>query len=385
MSPASLDTCEVAIAGGGPVGAALALALHAEGVDTLLLEARPAAAPTTMVRPLALSHGSRLILERLGAWDALSGATPIERIHISQRGRFGRTVLDAAEASLPALGYVSDYARVVAALDAAVDASGVRTIRGARVTAIAHDASSARVEYATSAGVADCIAALVAVADGSAVAADIGVRTTDYGQAAVTAVVGVERPHRNVAYERFTPAGPLALLPFGDAYALVWTVAAGEAQALQHAPEEVFLMRLRDCFGERVGGFTRADSRAAQHLTLRVAEEVACGRAVLIGNAAQALHPVAGQGFNLGLRDAWELALEVTRRGARDTGLPQAYASRRRIDRRGGIAFTDALVRIFSNDFLPLALARGVGLAIVDSLPPAKNFLARRMIFGSRG
>ena len=337
------------------------------------------------MRPLALSHGSRLILERLGAWDALSDATPIERIHISQRGRFGRTVLDAAEASLPALGYVSDYSSVVAALDAAVDASGVRTIRGARVTAIAHDAASARVEYATSAGVADCIAALVAVADGSAIAADIGVRTTDYGQAAVTAIVGVERPHRNVAYERFTPAGPLALLPFGDAYALVWTVAADEAHALQHTPEDVFLTRLRDCFGERVGRFTRADSRAAQHLALRVAEDVACGRAVLIGNAAQALHPVAGQGFNLGLRDAWELALEVTRRGAGDTGLPQAYASRRRIDRKGGIAFTDALVRIFSNDFLPLALARGVGLAIVDNLPPAKDFLARRMIFGSRG
>ena len=385
MTTPSFDSCEVAIAGGGPVGAALALALHAEGVDTLLIEARPASATPAMVRPLALSHGSRLILERLGAWDALSDATPIERIHISQQGRFGRTVLDAAEASLPALGYVSDYSSVVAALDAAVEASGVRTIRGARVTAIAHDAASARVEYATSAGVADCIAALVAVADGSAVAADIGVRTTDYGQAAVTAIVGIERPHRNVAYERFTPAGPLALLPFGDAYALVWTVAAADAHALQHAPEDAFLMRLQDSFGERVGRFTRAASRAAQHLTLRVADEVACGRAVLIGNAAQALHPVAGQGFNLGLRDAWELALEVTRRGAGDRALPQAYASRRRIDRTGGIAFTDALVKIFSNDFFPLALARGAGLAIVDNVPAAKDFVARRMIFGSRG
>ncbi|HEX2826424.1 MAG TPA: FAD-dependent monooxygenase [Burkholderiales bacterium] len=378
-------TCEVAIVGGGPVGAALALALHASGIQALLLEAREASSNVTTRRPLALSHGSRLILERLGVWESLADATPIRRIHISQRGRFGRTVLDADQASLPALGYVTDYAGVVGAFDAALKRAGIEVIRGARVASIAHDPRSARVVYDDGAGSADCIAALVAVADGSAAAAEVEVRTTDYGQAAVTAVVTIDGPHRNIAYERFTPEGPLALLPSGDAYAVVWTVAHATAADLVSATQAEFIARLQERFGERAGRFLTASARAAQHLVLRVAERVACGRAVLIGNAAQALHPVAGQGFNLGLRDAWELASETARRGASSPDLPQAYAARRRLDRTGGIAFTDALVRIFSNDFAPLAHARGAGLALLDNLPPLKDFVARRMIFGSRG
>jgi 2-octaprenyl-6-methoxyphenol hydroxylase len=382
---AASRTCEVAVAGGGPVGAALALALNASEIDTLVLEARGASAKVDTVRPLALSHGSRLILERLGVWDALQAATPIRRIHISQRGRFGRTVLDAEEASLPAFGYVTDYASVVAAFDAAVERAGIEVIRGARVTSIAHDPHSAHVVYDVGGGSADCIASLVAVADGSATAAEVEVRTTDYGQAAVTALVRIDGSHHNIAYERFTPEGPLALLPLGDAYAVVWTVPHATAADLVSAREADFVARLQERFGERAGRFVSATARAAQHLTLRVAERVTCGRAVLIGNAAQALHPVAGQGFNLGLRDAWELSTEIARHGASAPELPQAYAARRRVDRTGGIAFTDALVRIFSNDFAALAHARGAGLALLDNLPPLKNFVARRMIFGSRG
>ena len=387
MHPQSRNPCDVAIAGGGPVGAALALALHAAGVRTLLIEARPAAsvAPSAGVRPLALSHGSRLILERLGVWDALRQTTPIEQIHVSQRGRFGRALLTAAEAAVPALGYVSDYAAVVAALDGAVERSGIDVVRGARVSTIAHDVSSARIEFTSASGVEDCIASLVAVADGTADAADVEVRTTDYGQAAVTAVVGTDRPHRNIAYERFTPEGPIALLPLGLSYAVVWTVPDATAADLVSSRPELFLATLQERFGHRAGRFVHVGARAFQHLTLRVAESVASGRAVLIGNAAQALHPVAGQGFNLGLRDAWELATEVKRLGASDRALPRAYAARRRIDRNGGIAFTDALIRIFSNDFAPLAAARGAGLALIDTVPGVKNFVARRMIFGSRG
>jgi 2-octaprenyl-6-methoxyphenol hydroxylase len=390
MSEARSLSCDVAIAGGGPVGAALALALHAAGVDVVLLEARDAGNSTQsphsppVLRPLALSHGSRLIFERLDVWEALTSLTPIERIHVSQRGRFGRAVLSAAQARVPALGYVTDYWSLVVALDAAVRDSGLEVVRGARVTSIAHDETSARLEFSTSAGIGDCVASLVAVADGNAATTDVGVRTTDYGQSAITAVVETDAPHGNTAFERFTPEGPLALLPFGSAYALVWTVHSDLAGDLAGIAPEAFLARLQERFGERVR-FTEVDSRAAQHLTLRVAERVDSGRAVRIGNAAQALHPVAGQGFNLGLRDAWELAIEVERRGPADPMLPRAYAARRRIDRGGGIAFTDALIRIFSNDFGPLAIARGAGLALLDNLPPAKDFVARRMIFGSRG
>lgn len=376
---------DVVVVGGGPVGAALALELHASGFSAALLEARVGAGPSAALRPLALSYGSRLIFERIGIWDALGAATPIERIHVSQRGRFGRALLTATQARLPALGYVTDYANVVATLDAAVDRAGLTVIRGARVTTLAHDSSSARVEFASAAGVEECVASLVVIADGSALAADVHVRTTDYHQSALTALVQTELPHRHTAYERFTPEGPIALLPFEHRYALVWTVHPADADELTRATEHAFLARLQDRFGERLGRFTEAGARAAHHLTLRVAERTTLGRAVLIGNAAQALHPVAGQGFNLGLRDAWELATEIRRRSPDAAQLPEAYRARRQIDRRGAIAFTDALVRIFSNDLALPGLARGVGLALLDSLPPAKEFVMRRMVFGSRG
>jgi 2-octaprenyl-6-methoxyphenol hydroxylase len=376
---------DVVVVGGGPVGAALALALHGAGMDVVLLEARERFAQSRGLRPLALSYGSRLIFDRLGVWHALTSATSIARIHISQRGRFGRSELTACEAGLPDLGYVVDYTGLVSALDAAVSAAHLEVIRGATVTTVAHGAESARVEFSSGAGVRDCVASLVAVADGSALAADVDVRTIDYRQSAVTARVDTELPHRHTAYERFTPDGPIALLPFGESYGLVWTTGSDEADELVGVSPPAFLNLLQDRFGERVGRFVAVGARSSQRLTLRIAQRTTWGRAFIIGNAAQALHPVAGQGFNLGLRDAWELAIEIQRRGPHDEHLFDAYRARRRIDRAGGIAFTDALIRIFSNDFLPLGIARGAGLTLLDCLPAAKNFVVRRMVFGTRG
>ena len=376
---------DVVIVGAGPVGAALALALDGAGLSFILLEARESAPFTEDFRPLALSYGSRLLFERLGIWDTLAPATPIDQIHISQRGGFGRTSFSAAEGGLPALGYVVPYGGLVAALDAASERARLKVRRGARVTTLAHDASSARVEFATPEGMSECLASLVVVADGSVPGAEDHVRTIDYGQSAVTARVDTEAPHGNIAYERFTPAGPLALLPFDRSFAVVWTMPPEEARLMQTAAPDEFLGRLNERFGDRLGRFTAVAARGAHPLALRIAKNRTWGRAVMIGNAAQTLHPVAGQGLNLGLRDAWELARAIKRHGPRGTRLLEAYQALRRIDRGGGIAFTDALIRIFSNDFLPLALARGVGLTLLDCLPPAKNFVMRRMIFGSRG
>lgn len=376
---------DAAVIGGGPVGAAAALALGAAGLTTMVLEARGAAVPATDSRPLALSYGSRLILERLNVWAALAPATPIERIHVSQRGGFGRALLTAADAGVPALGYVVDYAGLVAGLETAVAESGLRVERGARVVSIAHGAQSARIEFEASTGPGECFASVVALADGSALAGAVDVRSVDYAQSAVTARVTTEVAHGHTAYERFTPGGPLALLPCAESCALVWTLPAEEADALCSATPEAFLARLQDCFGERLGRFTAVGARAVHRITLRVAADTTAGRSVLIGNAAQTLHPVAGQGFNLGLRDAWELATEIRRRGAQDQELAAAYRARRRIDRAGGIGFTHALIKLFSNDWLALALARGAGLTLLDSLPPAKDFVVRRMMFGARG
>jgi 2-octaprenyl-6-methoxyphenol hydroxylase len=374
---------DVAVIGGGPVGSALALELVRGGFSVALVEARASGAQHD-TRPLALSYGSRLILERLGVWEALAQPTPITTIHISQGGGFGRTVLTAGELALPALGYVVDYAGLVSALDACIERSGVHAVRGASVETVREVDGRAKLCWSSAAAPGSCRASLVAIADGSALAAATQVRVQDYGQSAVSARVEVTLPHRNVAYERFTPEGPLALLPSGDEYAVVWSVTSRRAELLCKLEQRDFLAALQRDFGERAGRFTRVRARAAHSLVLRVAEHTAIPRSVLIGNAAQALHPVAGQGFNLGLRDAWELARQARRSGVDDSRLQEAFRARRGLDRAGGVAFTDALVKIFSNDSRPLGFARGVGLTLLDCLPPAKDFIARRMIFGAR-
>jgi 2-octaprenyl-6-methoxyphenol hydroxylase len=378
---------DVLIVGGGPVGAAAALSLRGAGLAVGLVEAR---APQTLQadpRPIALSHGSRLILERIGVWEELAPATPIERIHVSQRGGFGRVELNANEAGLPALGYVVDYGRLAITLAGALEAQdGCRLLRAA-VNALEPGPDAALACYADVTGPGQATARLLALADGGALAA-APVRTRDYRQVVVTTRVACEIPHRNVAYERFTPEGPLALLPMGDKLALIWTTTPQQAQLLCELSEAVFLERLQDAFGNRLGAFSEPGVRSRYPLALKVTDLVAKPRMVALGNAAQTLHPVAGQGLNLGLRDAWELA--VTVRGCDRDGIGgaaqlEAYRSRRRLDRRGVIGFTDGLVRLFSNDFTPLKLARGLGLAALGAVPPVKDFVLRRMTFGTRG
>lgn len=377
---------DVLIIGGGPVGAALALALRGTDLALGLLEARtPGGAADS--RPIALSHGSRLILERLGVWEALADATPIQRIHVSQRGGFGRVALDARQVSLPALGYVLDYGKLSGVLAQTLEAAGgVQLMRGT-ASALEAGADAAAVLMTTAGGAGRVSARLLAVADGGALPV-AQLRIRDYGQAAVTARVTCSLPHRNVAYERFTPEGPLALLPLGEALALVWTTAPEQARQLCAATEAAFLARLQESFGNRLGSFTSAGARAWFPLSLKVADRIAGERTVALGNAAQMLHPVAGQGLNLGLRDAWELAALLRERDRVPIGGPEllrAYSTRRRLDRRGGVLFTDSLVRLFSNELAALRLARGLGLAALGAIPPARDFVARRMIFGARG
>lgn len=376
------DFADVVIAGGGPVGSALALALRDGGRRVVLLEAR--SAPGGDARPLALSYGSRLILERLGVWQALATtATPIRSIHVSQRGGFGRVGLEAAETGVPELGYVVDYARLSRALEQAVQATATVCRSGARVEAW-HGGDPARISYRQDGESHELETGLLVIADGGAVSE---AESKDYRQSAVTARIVSERPHNNVAYERFTRDGPLALLPDGDAWALVWTTTPERARNLCAADETAFLAALQEEFGRRAGGFTAVAGRAS-HALYRRRATAAAEHVVLIGNAAQTLHPVAGQGFNLGLRDAWELAelINDSSPAPNAAALRLAdYERRRRLDRGGGIAFTHGLVTLFSNDLLPLRLLRGTGLALLGCVPPLKKFIARRMTFGARG
>ncbi len=343
---------------------ALALALKLHGVTAEIFEARERAVVCRDARVLALSDGARQILEWLGVWSGLA-ATPIETIHISQRGGFGRSRLRAAELGVTALGWVLPASDLILALDAAVTAAGIVYRENTRV------------------GAGDTATfSLTAFAEGMV---EAGAGTLhDYGQHAVLCNVSVAAPHQNVAWERFTSEGPVALLPLGDRYAVVLTCADDTVAEIKSLGDAAFLALLQQRFGTR-HCFTAAGPRTAYPLGLRYRQNPVGERQVWLGNAAQTLHPVAGQGFNLALRDIWELAQQV---GADDDpGAPEvlaAYARGRQADRRGAIGFTDLLIDSFAPEFAPLRHTRGAGLLVLDLLPPLRSFVARRMIYGAR-
>jgi 2-octaprenyl-6-methoxyphenol hydroxylase len=423
---------DLIIIGGGPVGMALALALRDSDVSVLLLEARGLAEKTEDPRPLALSYGSHLILQRLGVWKALRSVTPIFTIHVSNQGSLGRTLMTAAETGVPALGYVVNYDEVFRVMHEAVrNCGGVDYVTGAQVTHLEARNELGQVEYEQGGETKKATAKLLVVADGGRLSAQLeGVtqHVHDYQQWAIVARVKTERfaeqfapaqptagsavlstgrkrsarsilyPAGNadtstehvqpgVAYERFTPDGPVALLPSGEYFALVWTVSPDAAQEILALDDASFLARLHGHFGDRLGDFVETGKRSGFPLALKYAAPITARRTVLIGNAAQTLHPVAGQGFNLGLRDAWELAEEInislTALGA--PAMLARYSDRRRTDSSLGRTFTDSLVKLFSNDNPVLGAMRSMGLGALDCLPQAKRFVARRMMFGSRG
>ncbi len=377
-------TCAVAVAGGGPVGAAAALALYGAGIDVHWLAAADTPAPAD--RPLALSRASQLLLERLDARAALDGATAIDQVIVSQRGGFGRLVVTAAEAGVPALGCVAAYRDVQAALAAAVQRRYI-VCHAAAVSAVEVSPEGERITATCADGHA-VSAQLVVCADGRAAGPlmDGPVLERDYGAMALTANLAAAQPHRGRAFERFTADGQIALLPRGDGYALVWTLPPAEAERLLACAAAEFLAALQSAFGAAAGPFTGVNARGLHPLALRAARKVTAPRTVAIGNAAQTLHPVAGQGLNLGLRDAWEFA-QIAAEHAHDPGAPsvlRAYAARRRVDRWATIAVTDSLARVFAPEAGWARGLRGAGFAVLNGLPPVRRSLARRMIFGAR-
>jgi len=385
---AAPEAADVVVAGGGPVGATLALALRGSGCSVVLVE--PQAKPGGPLRPVALSHGSRLVLERVGAFDRIR-SIPIEAIHVSQAGGFGRTLIRCEDHGLPALGYVTDASQVAATL---LDAAMPERLAG-RVATWRAEGEHVTVTVDCSGAPHRIAARLLVVADGGQFPGD-DLALRDYGQTAIVAVVRTEIVHRGRAWERFTAEGPLALLPFGEAaddthylYALVWTVRTAEASRLAALPDDRFCATLGERFGRRLGRFVDVGPRASFPLRLWFRRSASAGpRTVAVGNAAQTLHPVAGQGLNLGLRDAAELADLLGRTDPAqigDTAFVAAFGAARRIDRYATIGVTDFLVRVFSNDDAPLRLARGLGLAALDLFPPARRLLARRMMLGARG
>jgi 2-octaprenyl-6-methoxyphenol hydroxylase len=378
-----MSASEVIIVGAGPVGAALALQLHADGRRVRVIEARPG--PSGDRRTLALSEASRLRLAALGGWP--DAATPITAIHVSQKGALGRTRLSADDVGLGALGHTLAYGALEAALADRLQAAGVEVSYGAACEAIALGDDGVELTLA-SGRVAS--ARLLVLADGGANARRIpglAYDEKDYGQVAITGPVWADRPHAGLAYERFTPEGPVALLPMEERYALVRTASPAKASALLAASEAEFLASLQQHFGDRAGRFVRLGPRSSYSLRLRVINASVARRTLVVGNAAQAMHPIAGQGLNLGLRDAEDAAAAIREAGSDpgEAAVMARYAGMRRRDASRGVAFTDFLVGAFGAEWPGVATGRGLALTALDLLPPLRRALASRMIHGAPG
>ncbi len=345
-----------------------------------------------------MGYGSRQIFEGIGIWSDIDelGATPIKKIHVSDRGHMGKTRLDCASEGLDALGYVVETRLLGKALGGKLkQLSNVELICPAKLVSLSFD-DAAQVEIDCDGVMQTLSAKLVVGADGvqSSVREQLGIKTFDmnYNQTAVITNVSVERPHQYVAYERFTATGPLALLPMSDISegddlqhrcSVVWTIKDKDRDASLALDDEAFLAELQQRFGGQLGKFTNVGKRVAFPLALRQAREHVRERLALIGNAAHTVHPIAGQGFNLGLRDVAVLAqvvVEAAQVGEDigDLSVLKRYAKWRKRDHIRVLGFTDSMVRLFSNNIAPVALARNLSLVVTDLFPPLKKIITRQ-------
>ena len=418
-TPRTARRFDVAIVGAGPVGTALALLLaqRAPQLRIALVDGRGPQAGYDDPRTLALSHGSREILARAGAWPhqgAGLDCTPIRHIHVSQARRFGSTEIDYLDHQVPALGYVVRYGALMRALDAAMsrlpsriahappgeigrtdesresveadDSPGLHHFRPYRAIALRQDAGEVTLTLGTSIDDhAQTLHATLAVnAEGGLFEGQTArARSRDYGQTAIIAQVKASSPVAHRAFERFTEEGPLALLPQEDGYAMVWCIRPETASRLQALSDAEFLSELGNAFGSRLGRFVAATPRVAYPLGLN-AHNIATARTAAIGNAAQTLHPVAGQGLNLGLRDVAVLA-KLLSEDLSSASL-ERFTTQRQTDRSLTIRITDTMARIFASapDGAPTQAMLGLSLGLIDAVKPAKRLLAEHMMFGAR-
>lgn len=374
---------DLVIVGGGFVGSALAIALQKTALRVALIEKMPASASFSHdKRSIVLSHSSHLILQRLGIWSLLSPQTTIiSSIQTSQAGHFGMTTLIAEEEKIPALGYVISGGFLLQSLmEAASVCPNVTVFRGAQLLSMAREADSWKLEVDQEGELISLRSAWLVAADGTHSMVrklqNIEVETFDYHQTAIVSSVVLSRDHQHKAYERFTKAGAIAFLPQpGKRVGLVWSTATELANTLLDLSDDEFLKRLQEAFGFRLGRFVAIEKRFSYPLQMLCAKKTAVDGCFLLGNAANTLHPIAAQGFNLGLRDAYELAA-LYQEGVLDDDLVKKYRDKRQADQKRTREFTHRLVRVFEIDNPVFSIFRSVGSFLIDYIPPLKHLIA---------
>jgi 2-octaprenyl-6-methoxyphenol hydroxylase len=393
-APARVIEADVIVVGGGLAGSLLAHALLAVSARVVLIEARRAQEleqPGFDSRATALANGSVRILDRLGLWsDVVRGAEKISHIHIGQQGRFGMARIHAEEEGVDSLGYTVENRVLGEVLWRGLEQrEGLTVLSPARLVRFTADSSAVAAEVEAGGGRIAVRARLLAAADGARStvrdALGISAQAVDYGQQAIVANCAFDRPHCGWAFERFTPGGPLAILPLADRCAIVWTLATPAADAMIAAKDADFAAALQRAFGFRLGRIRRVGARAAHSLYRLRSDTVTGPRSVLIGNAAVSMHPVAGQSFNLAVRDIATLAELIaaapeSNELPTDPGSPELLATYRRWragDQRNVAWFTHGLVTGMALDLPGIAALRGLGLIAFDVLPGAKRALAR--------
>lgn len=391
------ERVDIAIIGGGLVGASLGCALAAQvertGLKVAVIEPAPLDRqlaepwqPSFDARASAIACGSARHFERLGVWEAMAEqAAPIRTIHVSERGRLGVTRLRAAELGVEALGHVVPNAWMGRALHGRLGELQVDWHCPASVEALEPVAEGHRLRLSDG---SELEAGLTVLADGgrSGLKERLGIESRErpYEQVALIASVEVTRPHDGIAYERFTTEGPIALLPLpGQAMELVWTHPRGEEARRLSLCDGDFLAELQRAFGDRAGHFRRVGRRHAYPLSLVTARETVRPGLAVLGNAAHSLHPVAGQGFNLALRGVMDLVAAIEAGGERGeapgcAAVLQDFEARRDGDRQDVIRFSDGLIRLFGLDHPVLSHARAAGLVGLNLVGPLRRTLARR-------
>jgi 2-octaprenyl-6-methoxyphenol hydroxylase len=385
---------DIVIAGGGMTGSCLALALEPLGLRIAMVEAvarKDPDQPSFDERSTALSRSSQRMFEAMGLWpEVVAASTPVHSIHVSHRGRFGFSHIDAAEQNVEALGYVVINRVLGNVLQTALAShEKVDVLCPGRITGVHMREDHVAVDVDDGEGVRTLTCSLLAAADGarSMVRQFVGIGSThaDYRQCAITGNVLPEMPVANRAFERFTDSGPLALLPLtGGRAAFVWCLSSDEAQETMQLSDRLFTDRLQAAFGYRLGTFDKVGKRHSYPLGLTRARRLTSRRSVVIGNAANGLHPVAAQGFNLGMRDVAALSdciadamREEGPAAIGDDRVLKAYADWRRADHMKVVRFTDGLVRLFESGSLPVRSLRPLAMLGFDLVPGVRPLFAR--------